>query len=176
MRSKLPSEVLQRLHNGALLVENVDWPGHIVRKHGWSVANKAYLAAQEKLGREEMEALLSALRMSQPVDGELLRQLLLTAVDVFLHTDRISAEGYVVGGDISVKVSRCPIYDKFVTPHWFGLTVCGCFSRRKGWYDALGVNVHEDLVMNRKWGDPICELVILLSGREASTMQRTFSA
>ncbi len=63
---------------------------------------------------------------------------------------------------IRVDVSRCPIFDRFVDVRWYGLTACGCFARRKGWYEALGARPDEELGMTRKWGDPVCESRIRL--------------
>jgi len=40
------------------------------------------------------------------------------------------------------------------------LHVAACFARRRGWYDALGIDVEENLIMNKKWGDPVCQLAV----------------
>ena len=40
------------------------------------------------------------------------------------------------------------------------LHVAACFARRRGWYDALGIDAEEDLIMNKKWGDPVCQLAV----------------
>ncbi len=107
-----------------------------------------------------MQALLDALNLSPPFEEEQRRELLLAAVDLFLQTARTQTKTRRAENRIEVDVVRCPLMDRFMDPRWYGLTACGCFARRKGWYDTLGAPVDDELVMCRKWGDPICEFVL----------------
>ncbi len=109
-----------------------------------------------------MKALLGHLNLEPPLDLALARDVLLAAIDVYLHTEQTTALARLEDDTIRVDVSRCPIFDRIMDVGWYGLTACGCFARRKGWYEALGVRPDEELVMTRKWGDPVCELRIRL--------------
>jgi hypothetical protein len=142
------------------MAEDIQWPACFADESGWAAANDAYQAHQRRLGASEMQALLDALDLHPPFSDAQRRDLLLAAIDLFLHTGRIQAETRRSGSRIEVNVARCPLMDRFMDPRWYGLTACGCFARRRGWYDTLGAPVEEDLVMCRKWGDPVCEFVL----------------
>lgn len=144
----------------ARLAEDMDWPVRLARSEGWRVANKAYQAEQRKLGATEMQALLGHLNLEPPLGPALAREVLLTAIELYLHTEQTTALARLEDDTIRVDVSRCPIFDRFMDVRWYGLTACACFARRNGWYEVLGVRADEELVMTRKWGDPVCDLRI----------------
>jgi len=156
----LASADRERLSQMAERAEDIEWPACMADESGWRAANEAYQRYQRGLGASEMRGLLSALQLSPPLDREQQREVLLAAVEMFLQTPRIESTVMSGGDRIEVDVARCPLMDRFMDPRWFGLTACGCFARRKGWYDALGAPVEEELVMCRKWGDPVCEFVL----------------
>ena len=155
-------EQLSRL---AELAEDIQWPACFAGDSGWSAANEAYQTHQRRLGACEMQALLDVLHLTPPLSDSQREELLLTAIDLFLHTGRIQAETRHDENRIEVDISVCPLMDRFMNPRWFGLTACGCFARRRGWYDTLRAPVEEDLAMCRKWGDPICEFVLQVRRR-----------
>jgi len=156
----MPQETLKRLRGMAYTAENVDWPAHLARRHGWQAANRQYQARQRDLGRTEMEALLEALDLQPPLPPDTLRDVLGAAVSIYLQTDATTAEASFVEGSIRIRAVRCPLYDRLSDPSWHGLTACGCFARIRGWHDALDLEVDEDVLLNRKWGDAICEVVL----------------
>ncbi len=149
-----------RLSHMAELAEDIQWPACLADASGWRDANEAYQAHQRGLGASEMRALLDSLHLSPPLDEDRRRDLLLAAIDLFLQTGRTETKTRRSEDRIEVDVARCPLMDRFMDPRWYGLTACGCFARRKGWYDTLGAPVDDELVMCRKWGDPICEFVL----------------
>jgi hypothetical protein len=153
---------LHDLRTRAREAEALTWPPGDVRPYGALDANLAYHARQRRLGAEEMRALLTALGMTPPLSPADVREVLLTAIALYLHTDGITADTSIEDDRIVVNISRCPIYDRFADEEWHGLTACGCFSRRFGWYDVLGLPADEELLMNRKWDDPICRTAIHL--------------
>lgn len=158
----LPNDVKVSLRRLGGLAEDVDWPAGTARREGWREANQAYQAQQRKLGAAEMRALLDALHLAPPLSGPLVEEVLVAAIELYLHTEETDALARLEDGQIRIDVSRCPIFDRFMDARWFGITACGCFARRRGWYETLGVHPEEELVMTRKWGDPVCELVIRL--------------
>ena len=149
-----------RLSRMAEVAEDIQWPACLAGESGWRTANEAYQAHQRKLGASEMQALMDALELRPPIEEEQRQELLLAAVDLFLQTRRTETTTKRVENRIEVDVARCPLMERFMDPRWYGLTACGCFARRKGWYDTLGSPVEDELVMCRKWGDPICEFVL----------------
>jgi hypothetical protein len=158
----LTDDVKDRLRAASHTAEDVDWPAQIAHMQGWAVANSEYQARQRELGQLEMRALLDALNLEPPLAAGELKRVLLEAIELYFHTNGIAGTATVKGGEITVDVIRCPLFDHFMDPKWSGLTACGCFARRHGWYDALGIPLDEDLVMSRKWDDPVCETAIHL--------------
>lgn len=162
LTESLPDETIADLRRFAITAEDVTWPATVAKRRGWRVANAAYQAAQRAHGQEEMEALLRAGDMLELVPAEAVPDVLLAATELFLHTEGIDGAASLESGQLRLDICRCPLYDHFTDPHWRGLTACGCFARMEGWQDALGVSVDGEVLQNRKWGDPVCEVVLHL--------------
>ena len=156
----LPADVRERLSALGRPAEDVDWPVALAQSQGWQVANAAYQGAQRQWGAIEMQALLRALDLKPPLNPPLACQALLAAIGLYFQTPRIDADVTVEGERLRIDICRCPVFERFTDPRWGGLSACGCFARRRGWYQAMGVKGDEELVTLRKWGDPVCELVI----------------
>jgi len=164
----LPADVREQLSTLGRRAEDVDWPVVLAHSQGWQVANAAYQAAQRQWGVDEMGALLRALALEPPLGPELAGEVLLTAIELYFHTSRTDANVSLENEGLRIDISRCPVFERFTDPRWGGLTACGCFARRRGWYQAMGAEADEELVMIRKWGDPVCELVVRLAATAAS--------
>ena len=158
----LPADVRMRLSALGRPAEDVDWPVALARSQGWQVANAAYQAAQRQWGVDEMRALLQALQLEPPLGPELACDVILAAIELYFHTSRTDAIVSVEDDGLRIDISRCPVFERFTDFRWGGLTACGCFARRRGWYQAMGIKADEELIMLRKWGDPVCELVVRL--------------
>jgi hypothetical protein len=139
----IPETTLSRLRRLGHVAENVDWPAHLARRKGWQVANHTYQAQQRAQGSIEMEALLGALDLQPPLAPEQRRDVLITAVEVYLQTEETTAEAHPEADGVRIDACRCPLYERFVDPGWHGLSACGCFARIMGWHDALGMAVTE---------------------------------
>ncbi len=59
-----------------------------------------------------------------------------------------------------VAVQRCPVYERIERSGWRGVTACGSYHRRSGWYAAMGVSPEEELTGEQKWGGTQCSTVI----------------
>jgi len=165
----LSADVRLRLRTLGQPAEDVDWPVALARSQGWQVANAAYQAAQRQWGIDEMRALLGALALEPPLGPALACEVLLAAIELYFHTSRTDADVSVEDEGLRIDISRCPVFERFMDVRWGGLTACGCFARRRGWYQAMGIKADEDLVLLRKWGDPVCELVIRPAATAAVT-------
>ncbi len=159
---RLPANTKDALRRHAAAAETMVLPHDDHRPAGAYAANMAYHARQRALGAAEMQALLDAAGLRTPLTVDEMQAVLLSAIDLFLRTDDIDAEATVQEGTVAVTVTRCPIFDHFMDADWHGITACGCFSRRQGWYDALRAPVSEQLLLNRKWDDPVCRTELRL--------------
>ena len=158
----LPPETTTQLRALAAAAENVDWPTHLVQTRGWRKTNETYHAQQRAQGYVEMQHMIAALSLRPPLAPEMVRDALQTAVELYLQTEATTAVAQAAQDSVRIKVSRCPLFERFSDPSWTGVTACGCFSRFDGWYEALGVPPKVELVTNRKWDDPVCEIILHL--------------
>ncbi len=162
---RIPDTTIESLRDRAAMAEMLVLPADTSRPLSARAANEAFHARQRELGGAEMHALLAATGLHRPLTEVQIHDVLLAAIDLFLRTSGIEAETTMRDGTVTVTITRCPVFDHFGEASWHGITACGCFARRQGWYDALGAPVSELLVMNRKWDDPVCrtEIQICLS-------------
>jgi hypothetical protein len=159
---RLPMESIVGLRRFGEAGEDVHWPATLAARRGWRVANAAYQEEQRAHGHAEMDALLAAAGLEPPLPPAQAADVLLAAAEIFLGTPGIDGEACLEHGQVRVDVSRCPLFDHFTDRSWQGLTACGCFARVEGWHEALGIAVDRELIFNRKWGDPVCEVVMHL--------------
>jgi len=149
-----------RLRTLAPPAEDIAWPSALARTQGWRVANEEYHRSQRDMGRREMQALMASLDLAPGMDAARATQLVAAATELFLHTESMRVVTRVKDGELHLFSTRCPIYERLLDHAWGGLTACGCFARRQGWFDALQAGVQEEVILNRKWGDPACQVVI----------------
>jgi len=154
----LSTEARQELRRMGSVADDIDWPYEVALADGWRAANLEYHETQRQLGRREMRSLMAALHLSPPVDA--VRELVAAATEIFLNTDDRRVVTRTKNGELRLYATRCHLYEHFVDPRWHGLTACGCFARRRGWYDAMERAIEEEVLMNRKWGDPVCQIAI----------------
>lgn len=154
----LSTEARQELRRMGSVADDIDWPYEVARIQGWRTANLEYHDTQRQLGRREMLSLMAALDLHPPIDE--VPKLVSAATEIFLHTDDRRVVTRIKDGELRLYATRCHLYEHFLDPRWHGLTACGCFARRRGWYDAMGRAIEEELLMNRKWGDPVCQIAI----------------
>lgn len=147
--------------------EDVDWPTALAREAGWRAANVEYQRRQREAGRREMRALMASAGVAPGMDAERAFEVVAEATRTFLQTDATRAVTRIRDGELRLYTTRCPLYVRFLDHGWGGLTACGCFARRQGWFDAIGAGLEEELVMNRKWGDPACQTVVRVKARAA---------
>lgn len=166
----VPSETHEALRRLGRLADDIDWPYEVARREGWRAANKEYHREQRASGRREMQSLMAALHLTWPIDAVAAKDLVVAAADLFLCTDERRVVSRFRDDELRLYATRCPLYDHFLNPRWRGLTACGCFARRRGWYDALGVDVEEDLLMNKKWGDPVCHLAVRFKQKQCAKL------
>jgi len=149
-----------RLRDLTRLAEDIDWPSDVARAKGWRVANEEYHHRQRDLGRCEMQALMTMLDLAPGMQPARAKDVVMAAAEVYLQTDMMRVVSRVKNGELRLYSTRCPLYERFLDRGWGGLTACGCFARRQGWFDALDTDLEEDLLMNRKWGDPVCQVAV----------------
>jgi len=140
--------------------DEIEWPAALARVKGWRAANEEYHRRQRELGRREMFALMASLGMERRARAERAKEAVLIAVELFLQNEVTRVVPRIKQDELHLFATRCPIYTLLLDPERGGLTACGCFTRRQGWLDALGADIEQEMLMNRKWGDPACDSII----------------
>lgn len=126
----------------------------------WAVEATRYARRQRQLGKEEMAALLGEMGASMPLSREQQEWALSLAARTYLGLKPGDAKLVQVSeGHLRLEVSDCPM-NRRLEGSAFGNSACSCFARRRGWYDALGGGLWDQLETNLKWGDPYCSVTI----------------
>ena len=129
----------------------------IAARQGWLEANRAYLAATRERGTDEMTALMEAAGVARPAALDDGVQLLETALSLWSSRAMVKRHAHRKGSvELEIRVVTCPIYARLQQTGWHGVTACGNWHRRRGWYDALGLTAEDTLLREKKWGHGAC--------------------
>jgi hypothetical protein len=137
-----------------------NWMMALVFAAGWDVANKTNIQVGQAVGKAEMHRLMKALGIERPKnDGELM-MLVTLAMETFVTKDYFDYEFTIAGpGRIRGIVRKCYAYTKVSSIGVEHDYQCGCFGMRAGWYEAMGVEVKENMVTCLKDGADRCEII-----------------
>jgi hypothetical protein len=160
--ASLSQDTVTRLRGLTAAAADVAWPERVAQARGWRAANELYHAQQRAQGQVEMDRLLGALGLRSPLAPQALRDVIETGIALYLQTEATTAVAQANGEGVRLTLRRCPLFERFSDPSWAGVTACGCFSRLDGWYEALGVPPEVELVANREWDHPVCEIILRL--------------
>jgi|FLYL01.1.fsa_nt_gi hypothetical protein len=140
------------------------WVSDLARREGWAEANRRYLEAVRERGEEEMASLMVAAGAMGPPAPDAALDLIALAHEVFVPEARVERETDEGGAPVLVvTLAECPTYAYLERTGWHGVTACSSWHRRQGWYDALGIEVEDSVVAEKKWGDVACVARIKLT-------------
>jgi hypothetical protein len=127
----------------------------------WREVAPQYFAAQRAAGIAEMRTLLRVLGRSTPLAKGEAQDMLALAATLYLGDQPGDVTLQPLADDsIRVRTTDCPVFRRLLDEQPLhpqsGMTACGCYSRRAGWYAALGMNYWDEMEANLKWGDPCC--------------------
>ncbi len=148
-------------------VENTDWVVKLARQKGWRQANSSYLEAMRAHGADEMALLMDAAGVSKRPSVDEARQLLLIALSLWAPQISIKQLPADEGeAHFEIRVVDCPTYRRIEAACWRGVTACGGWHHRQGWYDALGIAAEDTLLREMKWGFGACVIDVELRLRD----------
>jgi len=160
---QLPQETLDALGGKFASANDNRWVVGVAARDGWLAANRAYLAAMRQRGAEEMAAIIDAAGVARPVALPEAVQLLKMALPLWACGTRVKPMACQKGSAaLEIRVVNCPIYAQLQKTHWRGVTACGNWHRRQGWYDALGLIAEDTLLKEKKWGYGACVIRVKL--------------
>ena len=160
---QLAQEALEALEDRFASAGDNRWVAGVAARDGWLAANRAYLAAMRRRGAEEMAMLMEAAGATRPVALPEAVRLLETALPLWASGTRVKPlarkNETVV---LEIRVANCPIYAQLHKTGWQGVTACGNWHRRQGWYEALGLIAEDSLLKEKKWGYGACVIRVKL--------------
>lgn len=133
----------------------------MVMTAGWDVANRMNLQVGKAVGHVEMQRLLNSLGLDKARNVDEFTMLLTLAMETFITKDYFdygyepAQQGLAIG-----VIRQCYANTKLRSIGAQKEYVCGCFGLRTGWYQAMGVEVKENLIKCLKDGDDRCEILI----------------
>lgn len=140
--------------------ESKAWVLEIARRESWSEANKQFLRQERSNGLLEMRLLMSEVGAEAPVEPDLAADLVEAALALHFEDADRSSVRRMGPSVIRLRTCNCPTYRRLETNGWKGVTACGSWHRRQGWYEALGALVLDSVLSESKWGDAACEAMI----------------
>jgi len=162
MKSLTP-EVRSALRLRSSARDDTRWVLRLAVKSGWQEANRRYLEAMREQGVEEMSALMKDLGVEGSLSDDEALDVLEAAVAVYLPEAEVERSASERGlSALTIRVRDCPTYARIERSGWHGVTACGSWHRRKGWYQALGIYPADTVVGEKKWGDEACVALVEL--------------
>ncbi len=160
---RITPEVKAALRRRFRGMEETRWVTELAAQRGWKEANRCYLESMREQGVQEMAALMEDLGVSGIVSTEEALELLETALAVYLPEAEVRRTTDDEGQpELQIVVRDCPTYACIEQSGWRGVTACGSWHRRQGWYQALGVDALDTVVGEKKWGDIACASLVRL--------------
>ncbi len=153
----LPQEAQDALRSRFSAVNDTGWVLRLAARAGWQQANRRYLGSARARGTAEMAALMQAAAITRLGSIDEAVQLLEMALSFWAPGTRIKRlPGKRDEAVVDIRVVNCPTYAQIEKAGWHGVTACGSWHRRRGWYDALGVEAKDFLLREKKWGYGAC--------------------
>ena len=161
MLVKLPTEEKRELIAKSRWTCDSHWMMSMVLNAGWNVANKMNLQVGQAVGKVEMHRLMKALGLDKPKNDKEFMMLVTLAMEAFITHDYFDYEFKSTGkGRWLGIVHQCYAYTKVRSIGVEKDYECGCFGLRAGWYQAMGLEVKENLVKCMKDGADRCEITV----------------
>lgn len=141
----------------------IDYPrdAETIRERGWVDTNVAYLEGEQNRSAAAMRELMREVGVERARSREEALDLVVLACEVF--APEAGFKGAIkrrADGTMTISVPDCPVYQAMEEAGWLGMTACPSWHRRRGWFEALGVEATDSVLADKKWGTRACFTVI----------------
>jgi hypothetical protein len=159
--AKIPVEEKRELIAKSRWTCDSHWMMAMVFNAGWDVANKMNLQVGQATGKVEMHRLMKVMGLNKPKDEKEFMMLITLAMETFITQDYFDYEFKILSSGKWVGIiKQCYAYTKVKSINVTKDYECGCFGLRQGWYQAMGLQVKENLVKCLKNGADQCEIEV----------------
>lgn len=121
---------------------------------GWDEAVNRYYRWQRIRGRLEMEGLMATLRVSRGMSAACAASLFVLAYQVFMPAETYLEAAERVWDDEARVVAAYNTAGAAPPSAWSSVIASATWHRRKGWYEAMGVDAIEALPEGPEFVDP----------------------
>jgi hypothetical protein len=161
MLAKIPVESKSEIVAKSRWTCESNWMMALVFAAEWDVANKTNLQVGQAVGKAEMHRLMKALGIERPRNDVEFMMLVTLGMEAFITKDYFDYEFKMLGPGRALGIVRkCYAYTKVSSIGVEKDYQCGCFGMRAGWYQAMGLEVKENLVKCLKDGADRCEIMV----------------
>jgi hypothetical protein len=159
--AKIPVEEKSELVAKSRWTCDSNWMMAMVMNAGWDIANKMNLQVGQKTAKVEMHRLRKLLNLGSPKDEKEFMLFMTLAMETFITQDYFDYEFKMLSSGKWVGIiKQCYAYTKVKSINVDKDYECGCFGLRRGWYEAMGIDVKESLVKCLKNGADQCEIIV----------------
>jgi hypothetical protein len=161
MLAKIPVEEKRELVAKSRWTCESNWMMSLVFTAGWEVANKVKIQVGQAVGKAEMHRLMKVLDLNKPKNEKEFMMLITMGMETFITKDYFDYEFKLLSSGKWVGIiKQCYAYTKVHSINVDKDYECGCFGMRQGWYQAMGLEVKENLVKCLKDGADRCEITV----------------
>jgi hypothetical protein len=138
-----------------------NWMMAMVYSSGWDMANQMNQQVGQAVGKAEMHRLMRALEVEKPKDDLEFMTLVTLGMETFITKDYFDYElSFLSPGKMLGVVRKCYAFTQVKRLGVDKEYQCGCFGMRAGWYQAMGLDLTENLVKCLKDGAEQCEIML----------------
>lgn len=140
------------------LSHDARWQMQVVSHFGWEMGNKLNKAVSRDMGKVMMYRMMKTLGITQVKNmDELMR---IEGAVVYLNFPNFYPGQIKSLSDLSVQlhIEKCNTYENVKKANAIDKFECACFEFRSGLFDALGIDVEQELQKCLIKGDNCCEI------------------
>jgi hypothetical protein len=138
-----------------------NWMMAMVYSSGWDVANQMNVQVGQAVGKAEMHRLMRVLEVERPKNVLEFMTLVTLGMETFITKDYFDYELRCLSpGKMLGVVRKCYAFTQVKRLGVENDYQCGCFGMRAGWYQAMGLDLKENLVKCLKNGAEQCEIML----------------
>jgi len=133
----------------------------IVREFGWEKGNQLNKQIISEMGKTMMLRLMNAFGISQISNINEFKAICLAACEFYYPPPSMEYKFEILSDTkVLAIIKKCQSYDNVMKLGVSRFYECGCLAMRSGWYNALNMDVDEELVECLIKGDPTCKIMI----------------
>ncbi|MFX1259897.1 MAG: hypothetical protein ACFFAN_18765 [Promethearchaeota archaeon] len=137
------------------------WQMEVVKNFGWEAGNKMNQAVIKDIGKVMMFRMMKIQGISEVSHINELRNLMLSIATLnFPPPINVYQLDRVSNSSLCVKCQKCSTHDNVKKVRATKLYECGCFSLRKGFFDALNLTLEQELESCLMNGDEECKIIL----------------